>query len=161
MRMYESNSLVNARDWTWKFETSALPQNFTMDIVTKWRCLKLKIPKATFDNHKLVAKWKNPKTFNPGFDRVSEGQYNCGSHYKAIVAGFRIPENDGGVDASSYSKTGFGLLSTPPSNSAFNNVFYLGMDPRPKSRAYRFVNRHATDTFDVILTALCLNYRTT
>jgi hypothetical protein len=35
------------------------------------------------------------------------------------------------------------------------------MDPRPKQRAYRFANRSTTKTYNVILTALCLNYRTT
>lgn len=161
MRIFESNSLVNPRNWTWKFENSALPAGYTMDIETKWRCLKLKVPQNGFDKHKLITKFKNPVTFKPKKNKVSEGQYNCGSHYKAIVAGFRIPENDGGVDVSNYTKTGDGFVTTPLPDTAFNHVYYLGMDPRPKQRAYRFANRHTANTFDVILTALCINYRTT
>jgi hypothetical protein len=127
MRLFESNSTLSAKDWTWRFENSALPDStYTMDIVTSWRCLRIKIPKNGFDSHKLIPKWKSPKTFNPLKNRVSEGQYNCGDHYKAIVAGFRIPQSGG--DLPTYAKDGSGLFSTPPSNTAFNNVFYLGMD---------------------------------
>jgi hypothetical protein len=160
MRLFESDSTASPRDWTWKFENSALPDNtYGMDIVTTWRCLKIKVPQNGFDKHKLVPKWKSPKTFNPSKNNVSEGQYNCGDAYKAIVAGFRIPQNAG--DKPSYRKDGEGIFATPQSAFAFNNVWYLGMDPRPKQRAYRFANWSLTNTYPVILTALCLNYRTT
>jgi hypothetical protein len=165
MRMYRSIS-SNGSDWQWAWENTALPQNYTTELTTYSRCLKIKVPQNGFDKHKLVFKFNHPKTFNPAMNKVSEGQYNCGDAYKAIVAGFTIGDNDGGtggavVDVGSYAKDGTGLLSTPPSASAFNNVFYLGMDPRPKQRAYRFANRSTTRTYDVILRALCLNYRTT
>lgn len=166
MRMYRSTS-TNGNNWTWGFENTALPLNYTADVITYWRCLKVKVPQSGFDKHKFTFKFKNPKTFNPLKNRVSEGQYNCGDHYKAIVAGFSIGDDDPGdgagpvTDVGTYAKDGTGLLSSPPSDSAFNNVFYLGMDPRPKTRAYRFSNRSTTRTYDVILRALCLNYRTT
>ena len=165
MRLFKSTS-SNGNDWQWKWENSALPTGYKIDVTVYSRCLKVKVPVNGFDKHKLTFRFKNPKTFNPGKNRVSEGQYNCGDHYKAIVAGFSIPEDDGGtgpaaVDVASYGSDGSGLFSTPPSGSAFNNVFYLGMDPRPKTRAYRFSNRSTTRTYDVILRALCLNYRTT
>jgi hypothetical protein len=166
MRLYKSSS-SNGNDWQWKWENSALPTGYKVDVTAYWRCLKIKVPQSGFDKHKLIFKFKNPKTFNPGKNKVSEGQYNCGDHYKAIVAGFTIGDDDGGtvgpaaVDVASFASDGSGLFSTPPSGSAFNNVFYLGMDPRPKTRAFRFSNRSTTRTYDVILRALCLNYRTT
>jgi hypothetical protein len=167
-RLYKSSS-SNGNDWQWKWENTALPLNYTFDLTVYWRCLKLKVPQGGFDKHKLVTKFKNPKTFNPPKNRVSEGQYNCGDHYKAIVAGFTIGDDDEGTtyvgpnipDQGSYAKDGTGLLSVMPTNNAFNNVFFLGMDPRPKQRAYRFVNRSTTTNYNVILKAHCINYRTT
>lgn len=160
MRIYESNHVTNPRNWTWKFENSALPLNYTTDVVVKWRCLKIKLPVDGFDKHKLVPKFKSPVFFNPKKHKVSEGQYHCGSHYKAIVAGFQIPE-DLVNDQSNYNTDGTGLKFWVPPAFAFNNIFYMGMDPRPKTRAYRFANRSTTTTWPVKLTALCLNYRTT
>jgi hypothetical protein len=35
------------------------------------------------------------------------------------------------------------------------------MDPRIKQRAFRFVNRGASGAYNVSLSLLCINYRTT
>ena len=96
------------------------------------------MPQNGFDKHKLDLEVPRAGDPQPQEARVSEGQCNCGDHYKAIVAGFSIPQNVG--DMGSYYDDGEGLIDPPTSLNAFNNVFYLGMDPRPKSRAYRFLN---------------------
>jgi len=157
IRLYESISSTGS-DWSWKFETSGMAPASTMNLTTSYRCLRIKVSQDSFDKHKLVFKFNHPVTFNPPKNRVSEGQYNCGDHYKAIVAGFSIP--DAG-SAPSFNSNGDGLIDPPVNNTAFNNVYFLGMDPRPKQRAYRFVNRSTTSTYPVALKALCLNYRTT
>ena len=167
MRLYESNTTTSPRDWSWRWENSALPDaTYTFTVTTKFRCLKIKVPPTGFDKHKLVAKWKNAVSFEPKKKKVSEGQYHCGSHYKAIVAGFTI--HDGaevaGTD-SNYFKDGTGLkpvsMSWGPPAHEWNNIFFLGMDPRPKTRAYRFANRSSTTTWPVTLRATCINDRTT
>ncbi|MCW2967239.1 MAG: hypothetical protein JWM71_1011, partial [Solirubrobacteraceae bacterium] len=40
MRLYQSEGSNTGRDWTWGFENSALPPNYTAAITTTWRCLK-------------------------------------------------------------------------------------------------------------------------
>lgn len=160
MRLYESTS-ADARSWSWRFENSALASGYDMNIETKWRCLKVKVPTSASapDKHKLTFKYKSPVTFNPKAKRASEGRYTCGAQYKAIVAGFSIPEN--AADAASYLSGGDGLNTSLVPATAFNSVFYLGMDPRPKQRAFRFANRSASNAWGVTLRALCINYRTT
>lgn len=167
MRLFASNSTntpTTNRDWVWKFENSALPSGYTVAITTYWRCLKIRVP-AGPDKHKLVPKFR-AKTFNPTGNKVSEAQLNCGDHYKAILAGFSIPRaitlaNDLAT-ADSLGQSGlFPASALASSHTAFNDVYYLGMDPRIKQRAYRFVNRGATGTWPIALSTLCINYRTT
>jgi hypothetical protein len=156
MRLFESDS-SNTRDWTWQFENSALPAGYQVTITTLWRCLKIKLPVSGFDKHKYVKQFKT-STFNPDPSSVSEARLNCGDHYKGIVGGFAIPSTGGVATAAS---DGTGLISPPANASAFNNVFYLGMDPRIKQRAFRFVNRGSSASYNVALSLLCINYRTT
>lgn len=159
MRLFESISTTGA-NWSWKFENSALPAGDTLDLTTTYRCLRIKVPQGAYDKHKLVTKFKNPVTATPAADRASTRLYTCGSFYKAVVSGFRIATDP--ADLPNYGKDGEGLFATTTSSTAFNNLFYLGMDPRPRTRAFRFANRHATnDTNTVTLRSLCLNYRTT
>jgi hypothetical protein len=145
---HTSTSGANAgRDWTWSFDNGALPTGYKATINTTWRCLKLKVdPAPSGEKHKLVRKFKT-SVFNPSPNGTSEGRLDCGDHYKAIVGGFAISGPAGVV----YTTT-----------DEFDNVWYLGMDPRIKQRAYKFLNKHAsTSTFTVDLSLTCLNYRTT
>lgn len=145
-RLYKSSGGSSMTDWEWKFDNSALPSGWTTTITTYWRCLRVKVsPGPSGEKHKLVRKFKT-KTFNPAPSGVSEGRIDCGSHYKGIVAGFAIDDPVGGL----FSAAG-----------EFDNVYYLGMDPRIKQRAFRFLNKHTSGAFTVPLTLTCLNYRTT
>ncbi|HZP15727.1 MAG TPA: hypothetical protein VFA96_07885 [Nocardioides sp.] len=164
MRLYSSHGSNAKTTWQWKFENSALPTGTSVTIHFFYRCLNIKVPTGGFDKHKLVTKNRS-STFNPDPNAVSEGRLNCGDAYKAILAGFDIPENTGpGADkpTSDYQGTGlFPASSLSGFHSAFNDVYYLGMDPRIKQRAYTFGNRGGTATWPIALTALCINYRTT
>ena len=97
-------------------------------------------------------------TYNPNPKSVSEARLNCGDAYKGIVGGFAI-DDTGGV--ATTASDGTGLISPPPNATMFDNVFYLGMDPRIKQRAFRFVNRGTSNSYNVQLALLCVNYRTT
>lgn len=160
-RLFTSIS-SSSRDWTWRFENSSLPPTYTAKITTYWRCLKIRIPKGTNDKHKYIPKFKT-STQNPASSSVSELRLNCGDHYKGIVGGFNLDPNDefSTTAKSSYASDDTGLITPPPTNKAFNNVFYLGMDPRIKQRAFRFVNRGSSGTYPIDLALLCINYRTT
>jgi hypothetical protein len=151
----------NSRDWTWRFENSSLPLNYRAVIHTFWRCLKIKIPAGGNDKHKYIPKFKK-STQSPASSSVSELRLNCGDHYKGIVGGFDTDPHDSFSAAkASFASDDTGLFSPPPTTKAFNNVFYLGMDPRIKQRAFRFVNRGSSGSYDVDLALLCINYRTT
>jgi hypothetical protein len=144
-RLYHSKG-TNLRNWTWKFDNSALPSAWTTTVTTSWRCLKIKVPTApSGEKHKLVAKYRT-SVFNPSGSGTSEGRLDCGDHYKAIVGGFGIDDPVGGLYGA---------------NNEFDNVYYLGMDPRIKQRAYKFLNKHASGSFTVDLAVACINYRTT
>lgn len=168
MRLYQSHGASSKVDWTWAFENSALPLNYTATITTTWRCLKVKVPQNGFDKHKLVTRYKS-STFTPDPSTVDEGRLNCGDHYKAILAGFSIPTDPSDVATAASDGTGLIPYASMPAGSkspaatatVFDNVFFLGMDPRIKQRAYRFVNRDSGAAYNVSLSALCLNYRTT
>ena len=164
MRLYKSIS-SNSRDWEWRFENSALPTGWKVTVTTYWRCLRIKLPTNGFDKHKYVPKFKSSQApynsfspFHPNPSAVSEARVNCGDAYKGIVGGFEISDAGGVATAAS---DGTGLISPPSNASMFNNVFYLGMDPRIKQRAFRFVNRGSNAAYNVQLALLCVNYRTT
>jgi len=119
------------------------------------------VPQDGFDKHKLVTKNRS-STFNPNPDAVSEGRLNCGDAYKAVLAGFDIPQdNVNDLPTSNSDGTGLFNASDIANSTAFNDVYYLGMDPRIKQRAYTFVNRGPGASWPIALTTLCLNYRTT
>lgn len=135
-RLLESDLTSSAMNtWRWTFQN---PPGLDSTITLTWRCLALKVPTGGFDKHKLTTKYRTNGSPAPQLakKRVSEVQLNCGDHYKAIVAGFRIDPLD------------------------YAHVWFLGMDPRIKSRAFRFLNDD-TVTHPVTFNGICLNYRTT
>jgi hypothetical protein len=139
-RLLESNlkTANNLRVWRWSFSN---PAGLDSVITLTWRCLSIKVPTSVPapDKHKLIAKYRANGSPAPQLakQKISEVQLNCGDHYKAIVAGFRID----------------------PTDYAF--VYYLGMDPRIKQRAFRFLNIDGAATHPVTFNGICVNYRTT
>ena len=57
MRLFESIASNQGRDWSWKWENSALPVGYSLDLTTYWRCLKIRVPQNSFDKHKLALKF--------------------------------------------------------------------------------------------------------
>jgi hypothetical protein len=121
----------NRNSWRWRFRIAQ-----SVDIRVSVRCLTIKVGPASSgtSKHKLIVK-RNKDTTKPfGANKVSEQSLICGDHYKAAVAGWFLQDPD--------------------------YTWFLGMDPRLKSRAYRVFNSDAI-SHDVDFTALCFNYRTT
>ena len=56
-------------------------------------------------------------------ESTAEVQMHCGEHYKGMVGGWDVG----------------------PGSPGYGFLWYLGMDPRIKSRAYRFINTHNAD----------------
>lgn len=152
-RLFHSN-LTNttptspANAWTWKFALgTSSPANGGAAVEVSWRCLMIRVDKlpggaSAPDRHKLVKKVRSgtPTVGASGFTSTDR---TCGDHYKAVIGGFAIDPADvsGGLAFGSWK------------------VWYLGMDPRPKLRHYRFLNTGTADT--VTTSVVCLNYRTT
>lgn len=146
MRYPTSTSLW--RNYKWGFFT---PTGGTVRLY--WRCLPLlsdyNVPLG--HRHKLV---KTPKlTPTPvgaliKKNSVTEVQVICGDQYKAAI----------GVWDFGYT----GYVWNVPANSYYKRLWYLGMDPRPKSRAFKILN---TDSVDIAANpkfgALCFKTKTT
>ncbi len=85
------------------------------------------------ESHKLVYRYQ-PQLSNPIPPLATKTvRLSCKDTYKAMVAGFRFVLGD---------------------------LYYLGMDPQPKSRDFKFTNPNGVSK-SVDLAAICLNYRTT
>jgi hypothetical protein len=108
---------ANATRWTWKFE-SLLP-GFSATV--SWKCLELR-SQAAPDGHKHRIVRRMASLFIPNAiaaASVGEKQAICGEHYKGMIGGW------------DYSGVGF-----------FDQLYFLGMDPRIKHRAFKFINRN-------------------
>jgi hypothetical protein len=122
---------ANRNSWRWRFRIAQ-----PVDIRVSVRCLTIKVGPASSgtSKHKLIVKRNKDVTKSFGPNAVSEQSLICGDHYKAVVAGWHLNSPD-------YE-------------------WFLGMDPRLKSRAYRVFNSDGV-SHTVDLAALCFNYRTT
>jgi hypothetical protein len=95
-------------------------------------CIKRKVQTAAGENHKLVYRY-DTATDSIASHAKKTSRISCKDSYKAMVAGFRF---------------------------TFGSLYYLGMDPQPKSRDFRFLNPTGSSS-TANLAAICLNYRTT
>jgi hypothetical protein len=139
------------RQWKWGFFT---PTGGTVTLY--WRCLPLlsdwsnQPVTPTGHRHKLVVKSKLGTT--PVADTIKAAddttlQVICGEHYKLGLAAWDF--NYGGYtwNAGDYWK----------------KFWYLGMDPRPKARAFRILNTDvlAHPSSEANLAGLCFKDKTT
>jgi hypothetical protein len=131
----------NARSWGWTvYSSTAGAATLT------WRCLDVKSSpplSGGSHTHKLVFNKKETQTVGglPG-QSVTERQQSCGEHYKAMLGGWDITE---------------GYVGAAPAHMA---TYFLGMDPRIKTRAFKFVNLD-TSAKDVTVATVCFKDRTT
>ena len=141
------------RSWQWGFFT---PTGGSLTL--SWRCLpylsdynQVAVP---HHRHKITVAPRTGTTPSPGTlkgSRVTEIQVICGEHYKAMLGAW-----DFGY--SSYTWTdGPGPLV----GDYHRKLWYLGMDPRPKARAFKVMN---TDPADIdgsaMFGALCWKDKT-
>lgn len=130
---YPGNPLSSS--WNWNFTVSA-PTSMEVSVL----CLRLRTDPTWGHRHNLQIHLK------PGYwplgartltkNAVQEKRVACQDHYKAIV----------------------GALGIAPWNHGW--IHFLGMDPRPKSRAFKFWNTDPFNDLPVYLATLCLNVRT-
>src|SRR3954451_6666947 len=114
------------RSWSWGFFS---PTGGTVTLT--WRCLPYlsdyNVPLAPHHRHAIQVAPRNNTTPNPATlygSRVTEIQVICGEHYKAMLGSW-----DFGYSGYSWAPGDY-----------FKKLWYLGMDPRPKSRAYKILN---------------------
>lgn len=135
------------RSWQWGFFS---PTGGSLTL--SWRCLPYlsayNQPLAPHHRHAIRVAPRTGTTPNPGIlkaQRVTEIQVICGEHYKAMLGAWDF---------------GYSNYTWSPSDY-FKKLWYLGMDPRPKVRAYRVMN---TDIVDIdgssMFGALCFHDKT-
>lgn len=155
----------NARDWEWQWVT-ATP---TFAATHTWRCLNLRsdteLPVSLNPHrHRIVKQFRTndpvapynggstPST--PPFvkkNAIAEVQLHCGEHYKGMVGGWHVgpgTPHDGG-----------GPYTSP--NPGYGYLWFLGMDPRIKTRAFRFINADPMNDWRADLYLVCFKDRTT
>jgi hypothetical protein len=147
----ESWMTANMRGWTWYTDLSQDPGS-TIDYYAS--CVRKKLPASGGEKHKLIFRYQGPESHSLAAKKVSTKRISCASHYKAIVAGFTLnPPVTTMADPNTDDWPG---LFVP-------KYWWLGMDPQPKSRDFRFLNSDtaASPAGTPSLAAICLNYRTT
>jgi hypothetical protein len=146
-RMYASQySSHTMRNWKWAFQFPSSGGQVDLTL----RCLRIRVDTVSSgsapagDRHKLVGRYLQ---YSPSFRkrRADDGQSTCGAAYKAVVSGFAIDPAFVGSGLNDWSAT---------------KLWYLGMDPRIKTRALRVLNSSGVARL-VDMRTLCLNYRTT
>jgi hypothetical protein len=114
------------QQWDWGFFT---PTGGTVTLY--WRCLpylsdynQVALP---HHRHAITVAPRTGTTPNPGTlkkGQVTEIQVICGEHYKAMLGAWNFGYSGYVWNGSDYYK----------------HIWYLGMDPRPKTRAYKVMN---------------------
>ena len=130
-RLYESHLTSNTMNsWTWKIDRSLDP---TMTATFYAKCLSKYVPLSGSEKHKLIYRYQSDNSQTVGVNSIDDIQLSCTGAYKLIVAGFTITDK--------------------------THAVYMGMDPRPITRNFRFYGNGFSDT--PVLDGICLNYRTT
>lgn len=135
------------RGWKWSFSSGPSVDYYA-------HCLAKKVTPAGGEKHKIIYRYQGQgSTSSPLSTSIGNGvstkRISCASHYKAVVAGFEIVG-------------GPGSAPDPGTGGSSPAYWYLGMDPNPKSRDFRFLNTSSPFAAGTVeLVAVCLNYRTT
>lgn len=113
-KVYRSAPSSNLRDWSWGFWIKAAGTAVTVS----GRCLSLKTKKTGDRLHKLFAtRRSSPVDHDDRGNGVWEHRIDCKEDEKGLIGGFDVFAGGHTWDTHSWH--------------------WLGMDPRPKSRAYR------------------------
>lgn len=136
--------------WDWDIDTS---QDGGATVTYYWSCVGRKLPSAGGEKHKLVYRYNGVQTDTINSKSIRTVRQSCGAAYKAVVSGFDFTFNAFGPNIPD--------LNPDPSYPSAPHLWWLGMDPQPKSRDFKFLNGDPSNSWQVHTTAICLNYRTT
>jgi hypothetical protein len=144
-RIYRSWPNTGGRGWTWAFTVS----DPNPDVDVYLRCLRKKVvaefgPGASKKHSHTI-----PMAFKPGLG--GDAQTVWGPH-QSVERRFTCDQSDGRYAAYKAMVGGFAIADP-------DHVWFLGMDPRPKQRAYRFWYDNAGSN-QIYLGALCIRART-
>ena len=116
---------------------SADPVTYPQHI--SWRCLELRSNSAGSPAHKhRLVYYHKAVTKSVKKNLAQTLSVDCGDHYKAVIGTWDFLGNHG-----------------------FKKLWYLGMDPRPKTRAFKVLNADPTNDWNASFDAVCLKDRTT
>ena len=122
----------NGKEWLWRIWNDGTEPAGTNKVT--WRCLEVKSTSGGTNNHTHRLVFNKKETTWSGSDAIgnqqfAERQQHCGEHYKGMI---------GGWDTSAAYRA---EDTTPPGVYPHHMwVYFLGMDPRIKSRAFSFLN---------------------
>ena len=136
------------RSWDWVIDLS---QDGGASVTYYWSCVQRKLPLVGGERHKLIYRYNGQQTDPIGATSVQTVRNSCNSSYKAVIAGFSFTVANTFTDPN----PDFPFASYPEPY-----LWWLGMDPQPKSRDFKFLNPDSV-AHNVKTTAICLNYRTT
>jgi hypothetical protein len=135
--------------WSQGFYTTAAGTAWDATI----RCLKIKSSgpsSGPSHTHSIVFKFKPTATLTPTQPVIANGtqekQAICGELYKAMLGAYSL--GDPGVNPADFN-----------GNEPY--VYFFGMDPRPKARAFSFYNSDPLNPHPVFVGAQCWHVRTT
>jgi hypothetical protein len=138
IRSWPASSALRSWEWSFKFDTPNELSPPAAAVTVSIRCLTWRYGSGTH-KHRLIQRFRpnhTGHTDNLSKRRIHELQRSCHDYYKGIVGAFEILDHQ--------------------------KVWYQGMDPRIKKRAYRFLHTHAGTTNNAVKTGLfCLYERTT
>ena len=119
--------------WEWEFNVVHADATDTFDVDLSYRCLERKSVAGGGHSHRIVQNYKEVDD-NPVPKRTFRThEVRCGEHYKGMVGMWDIDDPE---------------------------LYFLGMDPRIKHRAFKFVNPSNND-HTVELGLSCFKDRTT
>src|SRR4051794_7181082 len=135
--------------WQWRWDFVGVSP-FQANLY--WNCLDLRSnPAPDGHRHRIVKQFRSNDPGAPYNSTISsspplilhhavrEATLHCGDHYKGMIGGW----NHG------FGHAGYGFL------------WYLGMDPRIKSRSFKWINAHGVNDYRPDLYLVCFKDKTT
>lgn len=156
-RPWPNTASWNGRQWAWKAWDDG--QGAAGTATFSWRCMDVKSSTPSgggSHTHKTVINkkettWDSTPAADAqiGPQQIGERQQHCGEHYKALLGGWD-------VSGTWRAQDNVAPMTWPH----HMGVYFLGMDPRPKTRAFSFLN---TDEIPgtVGTSVVCFKDRTT
>jgi hypothetical protein len=143
------DSSANDTTWNWEFDNAAWdPVSNNFKYKYSYSCLELRSGTSSggpTHRHRIIK--QTARKFTPPTilaTRVSEVQALCGELYKGMLGGW------------DYSQGSFG----PGPPFYWTQLYFLGMDPRIKIRAFKFIDRGAAVPTSNIVSLLCFKDKT-